>query len=103
MQNEFLIHRAVCRDETKDGVCPKLTRNDFASCSEDCTGDSDCDGEQKCCYNGCGKSCLDVVKDPGSEYLPAPGDGQAPVVSQDPDAPKIEVCTLVRSSLTSQQ
>eukprot|EP00094_Tigriopus_californicus_P005670 TCALIF_05465-PA protein Name:"Similar to Ppn Papilin (Drosophila melanogaster)" AED:0.16 eAED:0.17 QI:0/0/0/0.82/0.81/0.82/34/0/2463 len=82
--------RAVCRDETKDGVCPKLNRNDYASCSEDCAGDSDCGGDQKCCYNGCGKSCLDVVKDPGSEYLPAAGDGQAPVVSQDPDAPKIE-------------
>ena len=24
---------------------------------------------QKCCYNGCGKSCVDVVADPGAETI----------------------------------
>ena len=49
-----LLHfRAVCRDKTKQGVCPKVPRdNKYASCTQDCTSDSDCDGDQKCCFNG---------------------------------------------------
>ena len=49
----LILCRAVCRDKTKQGVCPKVPRdNKYASCTEDCTSDSDCDGEQKCCFNG---------------------------------------------------
>ena len=47
------FYRAVCRDKTKQGVCPKVPRdNKYASCTQDCTSDSDCDGDQKCCFNG---------------------------------------------------
>ena len=60
--------RAVCREETKEGVCPKLSRDRFRSemsCSDECSSDSDCSGDNKCCYNGCSYSCLKAVKDPG--------------------------------------
>ena len=52
-QNLTYCYRAVCRDKTKQGVCPKVPRdNKYASCTQDCESDSDCDGEQKCCFNG---------------------------------------------------
>ena len=35
------------------------------SCSDECSSDSDCSGDNKCCYNGCSYSCLKAVKDPG--------------------------------------
>ena len=35
------------------------------SCSDECSSDSDCSGDNKCCYNGCSYSCLKAVIDPG--------------------------------------
>ena len=64
----YFFFRAVCREETKEGVCPKLSRDNFRSemsCSDECSSDSDCSGDNKCCYNGCSYSCLKAVKDPG--------------------------------------
>ena len=72
-------------------MCPKLSRNQYASCTEDCGSDADCSGEQKCCFNGCGRSCLDVVKDAGAELLPPSGDEEQPVAAVDPNAPTIQV------------
>merc|ERR1712096_568321 len=83
-------YRAVCRDETKQGVCPKVPRdNKYASCTEDCTSDSDCDGDQKCCFNGCGNSCMAIVKDPGYDLLG--GDDEELVPAINPNAPQIRV------------
>ena len=74
--------------EKKVGVCPKLLRdNSYATCQEDCSSDADCDGEQKCCFNGCGRSCLNTVGDPSMEDTL---DGQTEA-AQDPNSPKIEV------------
>lgn len=91
----LVLIRAVCRDESKSGACPKLsTNNPYATCEEECQNDSQCPGEKKCCYNGCGRSCLDVVQDPGSVYLPdEPDEGSyvARPVRTDPNAPKIQV------------
>ena len=97
----------MCRDETKAGVCPKLNRNQYASCTEDCGSDADCEGEQKCCFNGCGRSCLEVVQDAGAELLPDGGGGdgqeqQPPVVAAvDPNAPSIQVPTTSTTSFSS--
>ena len=80
--------RAVCRQTRKLGVCPKLSReNEYASCNDDCLLDSDCDGEQKCCFNGCGRSCLKVVGDPGLDLE----EQQEVVQAVDPDSPNIQV------------
>ena len=68
LPNQLKFSRAVCREETKEGVCPKLSRDRFRSemsCSDECSSDSDCSGDNKCCYNGCSYSCLKAVKDPG--------------------------------------
>ena len=67
-----IISRAVCREEKKEGVCPKLglSRDRLPSaCSDECSSDSDCSGETKCCYNGCAYSCLKAVKDYGAELF----------------------------------
>ena len=76
----------MCRDDTKPGICPKLSRDGDPDCTEECQTDGDCSGEQKCCYNGCGKSCVTAAEDPGMvEYE---DDSVQPV---DPNAPIIEV------------
>ena len=46
---------------TKEGVCPSVQaapEGDSRDCDDECRTDGDCRGEHKCCFNGCGKSCL---------------------------------------------
>lgn len=91
------LRSAVCRKEKKPGVCPKLLReNPYASCDNGCDSDSDCDGDQKCCYNGCGRSCLKLVRDPGEDLLDKDDEVLGP---EDPNAPKIRVTHLVMAFL----
>lgn len=47
---------------TKSGSCPSLSflsqiegRN---NCQEECDSDDECSGSKKCCFNGCGHSCV---------------------------------------------
>uniref|UniRef100_A0A3B4ASW7 WAP domain-containing protein n=1 Tax=Periophthalmus magnuspinnatus TaxID=409849 RepID=A0A3B4ASW7_9GOBI len=49
--------------ENKPGVCPS-TKSDtqFGICVIDCTSDCQCEGNLKCCSNGCGKTCQEPVK-----------------------------------------
>nr|XP_022290704.1 notewaprin-b-like [Crassostrea virginica] len=49
----------------KPGVCPYLSLAILRSCSSDCTGDSTCEGDRKCCYNGCARTCVD----PGYSFV----------------------------------
>ena len=44
----------------KRGECPDMSGL-MGICVEGCSGDSDCPGEQKCCSNGCGHTCMDPV------------------------------------------
>ena len=44
---------------TKPGECPRLSIENIGSCVEACQKDTDCYGNQKCCSNGCGKTCQD--------------------------------------------
>ncbi len=44
----------------KDGECPEPTGGGI--CAELCEVDDDCDGLQKCCFNGCGHVCIDPVR-----------------------------------------
>ena len=57
------------------------------TCTEDCTKDSDCEGEEKCCYNGCGRSCMEAVEDPGADLPDNPWDQQQQPPSVRPPRP----------------
>ncbi|CAG2065869.1 unnamed protein product, partial [Timema podura] len=41
----------------KPGSCPRLTPI-TGNCIEECTTDADCVEDFKCCFNGCGSSCV---------------------------------------------
>ncbi|KAK7075724.1 hypothetical protein SK128_022420, partial [Halocaridina rubra] len=49
--------QAVCREIEKEGECPSVSGR-TSQCENDCENDAGCPGDQKCCYNGCGNSCL---------------------------------------------
>nr|CAD7197384.1 unnamed protein product [Timema douglasi] len=49
--------RAICRQVNKPGLCPRLTPI-TGNCIEECTTDADCVEDFKCCFNGCGSSCV---------------------------------------------
>ncbi len=73
--------RAYCRDDTKKGACPKVSRADAAlagesECESACQTDGNCEGDKKCCYVGppCDLVCVDPVEDPGAE-IPDYGGG----------------------------
>ena len=44
----------------KSGECPN-TEGMIGICVEQCTADDSCEGEQKCCSNGCGHTCMAPV------------------------------------------
>ncbi|XP_038060648.1 ovoinhibitor-like isoform X4 [Patiria miniata] len=45
----------------KEGACQDLPQDMAGICVEDCSGDSDCEGNFKCCSNGCGIQCQKPV------------------------------------------
>ncbi|XP_071785268.1 uncharacterized protein [Asterias amurensis] len=64
---QALLVLAVCSGASSvhPGQCPAIDddviQTNKGSCLNSCESDSSCDeGYQKCCYNGCGKECLDV-------------------------------------------
>ncbi len=38
--------------------CPQIPPDTVGICVEECSNDSDCDGDQMCCSNGCGHTCM---------------------------------------------
>ena len=42
----------------KPGMCPKVPDGYLGTCVEECSADNHCTGDQKCCFNGCGHSCV---------------------------------------------
>ena len=30
------MYKAVCKDDTKSGICPKVNRNEYANCDAEC-------------------------------------------------------------------
>lgn len=53
----FLYFQVSVSGEEKLGRCPPLRRGTVGLCVEDCSGDDDCPGNEKCCSNGCGHTC----------------------------------------------
>ncbi|XP_055078739.1 WAP four-disulfide core domain protein 2-like [Periophthalmus magnuspinnatus] len=71
---------AVKVDSEKPGVCPK-PRTDIhteAGCLDQCSTDSECQGNRKCCFDGCGHVCEKPIGGPKPKakrgLCPSPGD-----------------------------
>ena len=47
-------------DTEKSGECPDMSEA-IGICLEQCSDDYDCEGNEKCCSNGCGHTCLKPV------------------------------------------
>lgn len=51
----------------KQGFCPPNDESTNSTairrdnCYVECSKDSECPGEKKCCYSGCSKSCMKPV------------------------------------------
>ena len=45
-------------------TCPNVASGVAGTCVQACSGDSDCTSGQKCCSNGCGRSCVDADQVP---------------------------------------
>lgn len=41
----------------KPGYCPAVDMHHVGICKSECSSDRDCQGERKCCSNGCGRVC----------------------------------------------
>ena len=41
----------------KEGICPELPPGTVGICLQECENDFDCNGDLKCCKNGCGHVC----------------------------------------------
>ncbi|XP_046998769.1 papilin isoform X1 [Schistocerca americana] len=72
--------RAVCRPVNKPGECPKLVEEN-ENCIQECQSDADCTDIRKCCFSGCGSSCLNPVY-PGQLLTT-----ERPVVQPQPQPP----------------
>ncbi|XP_058806520.1 papilin [Phymastichus coffea] len=87
-------YRGVCNPVTKPGRCPVVSNS--TRCETECYTDADCTGEQKCCHNGCGASCLSPASEEiyttpppyrdNQETLPP---GYEPVAIEQPATPNV--------------
>ncbi|KAK4313128.1 hypothetical protein Pmani_015500 [Petrolisthes manimaculis] len=50
-------YQAFCREINKPGRCPKTSGQTY-DCEDECSNDAECYDNNKCCYDGCGYSCL---------------------------------------------
>ncbi|XP_033104618.1 cysteine-rich motor neuron 1 protein-like isoform X7 [Anneissia japonica] len=57
-QDENGCDMCVCKVE-KIGICPVVNNGSFGLCVETCNGDATCGGSEKCCSNGCGRTCME--------------------------------------------
>ncbi|KAL9958935.1 hypothetical protein ACROYT_G036012 [Oculina patagonica] len=59
--SDEVMGSSIRNKREKPGQCPKPG---IGTCVEGCSGDGDCNGEDKCCFNGCGHTCMKPVKPP---------------------------------------
>ena len=43
-------------------TCPTVPDNTVDTCVNECDNDEDCEGQQLCCSNGCGRVCSDSAE-----------------------------------------
>ena len=64
--------------------------HEAVNCENECRSDADCQQRTKCCYNGCGRSCMapvDADAAPGVTRAPAPPPPPSPAPTQPTQRP----------------
>ena len=59
--NWHQFYGVIFLPESKSGFCPVVTAGTIGTCGMSCQDDGQCQGDQKCCYNGCGYSCAGMI------------------------------------------
>nr|XP_006822461.1 PREDICTED: neurogenic locus notch homolog protein 1-like [Saccoglossus kowalevskii] len=54
----------------KPGTCPAVQSGLVGTCVEECSYDYDCADSKKCCYNGCGHTCVAIESEPQRDETP---------------------------------
>lgn len=73
--------RPACRNVNKEGVCPQQVLVS-GNCSDECNTDADCADDLKCCFNGCGSSCIrPAASDSERPERPYP-EGEPPYIQE---------------------
>jgi len=60
-RQETTFNERAFLSTVKPGTCPEIANDVFGICIERCIGDGSCDGNEKCCSNGCGRVCMAPV------------------------------------------
>ncbi|XP_064616954.1 uncharacterized protein LOC135480953 [Liolophura sinensis] len=63
--------------DAKPGSCPRVHLTDLGSCVSNCQTDRECESDEKCCSNGCGKVCRAPIM-----ASPCPGLTNGPCIEQ---------------------
>ncbi|XP_068556726.1 uncharacterized protein [Anas acuta] len=93
-------HRACLgHEKPKPGECPAGLPGLPGPCQEECGGDSDCPGSQKCCNSSCGNQCLPPAPARKAGFCPAsaglfPSYDCREWCQRDADCPGAEKCCL---------
>lgn len=59
------IQAPQCGGSPHAGQCPALAAGTVGICIHACSGDSACAADEKCCSNGCGRTCQKAVTNSG--------------------------------------
>nr|XP_038022382.1 keratinocyte proline-rich protein-like isoform X1 [Anas platyrhynchos] len=86
-------------EKPKPGECPAGLPGLLGPCQEECGGDSDCPGSQKCCNSSCGNQCLPPAPARKAGFCPAsaglfPSYDCREWCQRDADCPGEEKCCL---------
>ncbi|GLH10987.1 Papilin [Gryllus bimaculatus] len=75
--------RPTCRYTSKEGHCPEQVSVP-GNCSDECKSDADCSEDFKCCFNGCGSSCVSpaITVTPSRPAKPPPTVGEPPYIQE---------------------
>ena len=78
----------------KDGQCPKPWKGLDGICDrrgDMCSGDDDCSGLQRCCFNGCQKDCIESVPLDKPGECPSPWKGKDGICDRRGDMCNVDV------------